>query len=72
MAKEKSLAYNMLLNGILKVSSYIFPVVAYPYASRILYPEGMGRVSFATSVLTYFMILAQLGIPTYGDRKSVV
>lgn len=66
MAKEKSLAYNMLLNGVLKVSSYIFPVIAYPYASRILYPKGMGRVSFATSVLTYFMILAQLGIPTYG------
>lgn len=66
MAKEKSLAYNMLLNGVLKVSSYIFPVIAYPYASRILNPEGMGRVSFATSVLTYFMILAQLGIPTYG------
>lgn len=66
MAKEKSLAYNMLLNGILKVSSYIFPVVAYPYAARILHPEGIGRVSFATSVLTYFMIFAQLGIPTYG------
>lgn len=66
MAKEKSLAYNMLLNGVLKVSSYIFPVIAYPYASRILHPKGMGRVSFATSAITYFMILAQLGIPTYG------
>lgn len=68
MAKEKSLAYNMLLNGVLKVSSYIFPVIAYPYASRILHPDGMGRVSFATSVLTYFTILAQLGIPTYGVK----
>lgn len=66
MAKEKSLAYNMLLNGLLKVSSYIFPLVAFPYASRVLLPEGVGRVSFATSFITYFAMLAQMGIPTYG------
>ena len=66
MAKEKSLAYNMLLNGLLKVSSYIFPLVAFPYVSRVLLPEGIGRVSFATSFITYFTILAQMGIPTYG------
>ena len=66
MAKEKSLAYNMLLNGLLKVSSYIFPLVAFPYASRVLLPEGVGRVSFATSFITYFVMLAQMGIQTYG------
>lgn len=66
MAKEKSLAYNMLLNGLLKMSSYIFPFVALPYASRILHPAGLGKVSFATSVITYFTMLAQMGIPTYG------
>jgi len=66
MAKEKSLAYNMLLNGLLKVSSYIFPLVAFPYVSRVLLPEGVGRVSFATSFITYFSMLAQMGIPTYG------
>ncbi len=66
MAKEKSLAYNMLLNGLLKVSSYIFPLVAFPYVSRVLLPEGVGRVSFATSFITYFVMLAQMGIPTYG------
>lgn len=66
MAKEKSLAYNMLLNGLLKMSSYIFPVAALPYASRVLLPAGLGKVSFATSVITYFTMLAQMGIPTYG------
>lgn len=66
MAKEKPIAYNMLLNGLLKVSSYIFPLVAFPYASRVLLPEGVGRVSFAISFVTYFVMLAQMGIPTYG------
>ena len=36
--------------------------------SRILLPEGTGKVSFVTSVVTYFNMFAQLGIPTYGIR----
>lgn len=34
--------------------------------SRILLPVGTGRVAFATAVVTYFAMFAQLGIPTYG------
>lgn len=66
MAEEKPLAYNVLLNGVYKVLSLIFPVIAFPYASRVLLPEGIGKVSFVTSVLAYFTMLAQAGMPTYG------
>ena len=66
MAGEKPLAYSVLLNGLLKALSFIFPVIAFPYASRILLPEGIGKVSFATSALAYFTMLAQMGVPTYG------
>ena len=31
-------------------------------------PEGTGKVTFATSLISYFNIFAQLGIPTYGIR----
>ena len=50
------------------MSSFIFPLITFPYVSRILLPEGTGTVSFATSVVTYFALFAQLGIPTYGIR----
>lgn len=66
MAGEKPLAYNVLLNGLFKALSLTFPVIAFPYASRILLPEGIGKVSFATSMLAYFTMLAQMGVPTYG------
>lgn len=36
--------------------------------SRILQPEGIGTVSFANSVITYFSMFAQLGVPMYGIR----
>ena len=56
------------MNAILTMSSFIFPLITFPYVSRILLPEGTGKVSFATSVVSYFAMFAQLGIPTYGIR----
>jgi len=50
------------------MSQFIFPLITFPYVSRILLPEGTGKVSFATSIISYFTMLAQLGIPTYGIR----
>lgn len=54
------------MNSLLTASSFIFPLITYPYVSRVLGPENIGRVSFATSVVYYFAMFAQLGIPTYG------
>ena len=56
------------MNIILTMSSFIFPVITFPYVSRILLPEGTGKVAFATSLISYFSMFAQLGIPTYGIR----
>ena len=56
------------MNAILTMSSFIFPLITFPYVSRILLPEGTGKVSFATSLISYFLMFAQLGIPTYGLR----
>ena len=56
------------MNAILTMSSFIFPLITFPYVSRILLPEGTGKVSFAASIVNYFLLLAQLGIPTYGIR----
>lgn len=69
MRKTHSIGFNYIMNSILTVSSILFPLVSFPYVSRILYPEGIGRVSFAFSIITYFSMIAQLGIPTYGIRE---
>lgn len=67
-AKQKSIKLNMVMNALLSMSSFIFPLITFPYVSRILLPIGTGRVAFATSVVTYFSMFTQLGIPTYGIR----
>ena len=68
MAEKKSLKLNFIMNAILTMSSFLFPLISFPYVSRILGPEGTGRVDFATSLIAYFLMFAQLGIPTYGVR----
>lgn len=66
--KQKSLKINVVMNMMLTMSSFIFPLITFPYVSRILLPEGTGKVSFAGSFISYFSMFAQLGIPTYGIR----
>lgn len=68
MINNKSLKMNFLMNSILTMSNFIFPLISFPYISRILLPVGTGKVSFATSLISYFSMFAQLGIPTYGIR----
>lgn len=68
MIQKRSLKLNFVMNAILTMSSFIFPLISFPYVSRILLPEGTGKVSFATSLIAYFTMFAQLGIPTYGVR----
>lgn len=66
--KQHSVSENFIMNCILKVASVIFPLITLPYVTRILLPDGIGKVSFATSVVNYFLMFVQLGIPTYGIR----
>lgn len=66
--KIRSVQFNFVMNAILTISSIIFPMITFPYASRVLSVAGYGKVSFATSVLTYFAMFASLGIPNYGIR----
>lgn len=68
MEKQKSVKLNYLMNCILTGSAMIFPLLSYPYVSRILQPGGMGKVAFANSVVAYFAMGAMMGIPTYGIR----
>ena len=69
MKKNKSIKINFIMNAVLTMSSFIFPLITFPYISRILSPVGTGKVAFATSLITYFAMFAQLGIPTYGIRS---
>ena len=66
---QNSIKLNALMNTIRTISTMIFPLITFPYTSRILGPEGIGKVSFAASFVSYFVLLASIGIPLYGIRE---
>lgn len=67
--KIKSVKFNFVMNFILTLSSILFPLITFPYVSRILLPEGTGRISFVTSIVAYFSMFGMLGIANYGIRE---
>lgn len=64
-----SLKGNVILNFINTITGIIFPVITFPYASRILLPDGIGAVNFLTSIVNYIVLFTSLGIPMYAVRE---
>jgi O-antigen/teichoic acid export membrane protein len=60
---------NFAFNIALTISNLLFPLVSFPYISRVIGPEGVGRVQFLTTFAQYFVLFAALGIPLYGMRE---
>ena len=66
--KIHSVKFNFIMNFIMSASSIVFPLITFPYISRVLMATGNGKVAAASAVITYFNMFASLGIPTYGIR----
>ena len=49
MTNKKSLKINTVLNIIKTCSAILFPLITFPYISRVLLPENVGKVNFAQS-----------------------
>ena len=66
---SKSLKVNYLYNMLNTVTGLLFPLIAFPYASRIMLADGIGQVNFYQSIIHYISLLTCLGIPMYAVRK---
>ena len=66
--KMRSVRRNAVLNISITCSNMLFPLLVFPYVSRVLLVDNMGKVSFFTSVASYAVLVASLGISTYGIR----
>mgnify|MGYP001759720053 CR=1 FL=1 len=60
---------NFLFSSVLSLSQIIFPIITFPYVTRVLLPEGLGTVTFIDSFVQYLVIASALGIPIYGVRE---
>ena len=68
--KRKPMSLNVLLNGIKTVFSLLFPLITFPYITRVLSPEGVGQANYASSIANYFILIGGLGIASYAIREG--
>lgn len=66
---SNSIVKNSFYSVIKTISTLIFPIISFSYTSKILLADGIGKIDFSKSFVTYFTLLAMLGIPNYGVRE---
>lgn len=67
--KEANVQKNTIYSIIKSVAAIIFPLISFPYASRVLLTEGVGKVNFGNSIISYCSLIATLGITSYAIRE---
>lgn len=61
---------NAIFNLLQSVMSVIFPLITFPYISRIFGVDVLGKYNFSKNFVEMFSYVAMLGIPAYAAREG--
>ncbi len=65
----KSVRKNYFYNLLYEIVVLVVPLITAPYLSRVLGADGIGVSSYTLSIVSYFIIVANLGTSSYGSRE---
>ena len=68
MAK-RSINSNAVFNTLKSIFSVIYPLITFPYISRVLMTDNVGKINFGNSIVSYVSLIASLGVTTYAVRE---
>ena len=64
-----SIKKNFFYSSFLTLANYLFPLLTFPYVSRVLGAESIGKYSFVDNIIQILVIVSMLGIATVGVRE---
>ena len=67
--EKKIIVKNYILNILYQAFTLIIPLILTPYVSRVLLSDGIGKYSYASSIIYYFTVFGALGTTMYGQRE---
>ncbi len=70
MSSQKKIGINVVLNMLRKSLSVLFPIITLPYTIRALGVENIGKINYSHSIISYFALVAMLGISKYAIREG--
>lgn len=65
---KKGVIKNVFSLGIVQVANYVFPFITVPIVSRIIGPDKLGVINFASAFMAYFTILINFGFDLSATR----
>lgn len=67
--ETKTLAFNTVMLYIMQVSTFVFPLITFPYLTRVLKTENYGIYVFANAIMVYFQMLIDFGFLLSGTEE---
>lgn len=64
-----SVKKNFIYSSILTISNYLFPLLTFPYVSRVLGVTNIGICNYIDSIITYFCVFSAMGVSVVGVRE---
>lgn len=66
---NKKIIENFLYQGLYQITIIILPIITIPIVSHTLGVSGVGLFNYITSIVSYFVLFAGLGLANYGIRE---
>ena len=67
--KRYGLKANFIFNFISQILTLIIPLITTPYVWNVLGRDGNGQYSYSLSIITYFILFANMGFDLYGQKQ---
>ena len=64
-----NLKKNFFYSVLLTLANYVFPLITYPYVSRVLGVTGIGICNYVDNIVNYFIVFSTMGISVLGVRE---
>ena len=64
-----SVKKNFVYSSVLTMANYLFPLLTYPYVSRVLGVTNIGICNYVDSIINYFVLFSSMGITVLGIRE---
>ena len=69
---KSNIKRNYFYNMMAKLVMLLVPILVTPYLARVLEADGNGKLSYIASIVSYFVLLSNIGIETYGQKIIAV
>ena len=60
---------NLAYSSVLTMSTYLVPLIVFPYISRVLGVEGIGIVDTVDNMIDYCILFSMMGLSSVGVRE---